>query len=356
MATAAEIALVTGTSFGSQLLMGVVAELPVIASFDAREITSDKIMSVGVVALPNGTFLNLGEGYTAKATSLAMAEYNASRIGDAVESQVSTEEKWNRNNKAGIGAGIASDWFSIQAMSAAKAQLRHVQKQIFDGVTNDAKGFPGLKTLTPFVAGNTLTTTETAQDSGFLRSVVNAGGVTASVASSVYAVKFGEMHCQLCIGGPGGLANFLNYPAPTKVYRTFTDAVDGLTKSDWFNVSTAEGYIGLSVGGSNEANASRHIPNFSARRLANVTPLVPLTDLLLDKLRNSFPDGNPDAIYMSFRSRDQLRASRSPTSTTYVGGVLPKNSSANLAPPPTDFEGVPIIWTDAIGNTNAIEA
>lgn len=358
MPLASEIAQVTGNAFAHQLLMGVVAELPVIASFDAREISSDKILSLALVALPTGRFLNLGEGYTSMQTDTALGEYNASRIGGSVKVQISTEEKWNRNNRSSIGAGLSSDYFSIQAMGAVKAQLRHVQRQIFSGVSNDAKGFPGLKALTPFIAGNTLTTTDTAQDSGWLKTVLNVAGSTSTTASSIYMVKFGEQHCQLCIGGNGGMADFLKLPTPERVWQEYTDAVDSATKSDWFHIATNEGYIGMSLMGSNEANASRKYPQFSVRRAANVTADSgkTCTDDLLGRLRSSFPDGAPDAIYMSFRSRDQLQASRSPSSTVYVGGVLPGNSSYNRAPVPDNFEGIPIIATDAIGNTDAIES
>jgi len=359
MPTAVELASVTGNSFAHNLLMGVVADLPVINSFAAREITSDKILTLAVVALPTGAFINLGEAYTALQTDTALGEYNAARIGGSVEVQISTEEKWNKANRNNIGAGIQSDYFSIQVMGALKAQLRHVQKQIFLGTTNDVKGFPGLKGLTPFVSGNTLTVTDTAQDSLFEKSVLNVAGTTSTTASSIYAVTFGEMDCELCIGGPGGLANFLSYPTPEKVWKAVTDPVDSAAKGDWYNIATAEGYIGLSIMGSNEANASRKFPQYSVRRAANVTADSgkTCTDAVLDKLVSSFPDGHrPNALYMSYRSRDQLKASRTPTSTVYVGGVLPKNSSYNQAPTPEEFSGIPIIATDAIGNTDAIES
>lgn len=359
MPTAVELLQVQGTAFNSNLFMGVVADLPVINTFDAREVTSDKILSLGIVALPTGRFLNLGEGYRTAQTDTALVEYNASRIGGSVKIQISTEEKWNKANRSAIGAGIASDYATIQIRGATLGQMRTVQTQIFYGTTNDAKGFPGLKGLTPYVASNVLATTDHAQDSSWAKSVINAGGSTSSTASSIYAVRFGEMDCQMCIGGPGGLSGFLNYPTPEKVWLEATDAVDSVSKGDWYHVTTAEGYLGLSVMGSNQANASRQFPQYSVRRIANVTAQTgyTCTDSLLAKLTAAAPDEKrASIIYMSYRSRRQLQESRSPSSTIYVGGVLPKNSAFNYAPLPEQFEGIPIVATDAIGNTDAIES
>lgn len=358
MPTALEIAQVTpGAEQSAQLLMGVVAKLPVIETFDAREITSDKFFSIALTSLPTGRFLNLGEGYQNSTTSLALAEYNASRIGGSVEVHADTEEKWNRNNQSSIGAGLAMDYFSIQAMGQNLGYMRHVQKQIFNGVSNDAKGFPGMLALTPYVSGNVLSMTDTAQDSEFSKTVLNVGGSTSMTGSSIYAVKFGPMDCQLVIGGPGGLPGFLALGTPVKTWVKNTDAVDSVVKGDWYNVATCQGFIGLSVGGGNEANASRKFPQYCLRRAANVTAQAgyTCTDAMLLRLVNSMPE-SPDRLYMSHRSLDQLRASRSPTSTVYVGGVMPGNSSYNVARPVTDFEGIPITATDAITNANAIES
>lgn len=358
MPTAFEIAQVSGTPFAKTLLAACIDELPVISSFDAREIDGDRILSLAMTALPTGSFLNLGEAYPYAETETALGEYNASRIGGAIKSQVSTETKWNERNRASIGAGLGMDYFTLQAVGRVKGQMRHLQRQIFLGVTNDAKGFPGLKALTPF-SSNTITITGTAQDSDWEKGVLNVAGTTATTASSIYSVTFGEMDCQLCLGGPGGLANFLNLPAPTPVWIESTDPVDSTTRGDWYNVAAVDGYVGLSVMGGNEAHTSRKFPQYSVRRAANVTADSgkTCTDTVLQKLVSMHPDGHrPSVIYMSYRSREQLQASRTPTSTVYVGVPLPANSKFNYAPVPTEFEGIPIVATDAIGNTDAIES
>jgi hypothetical protein len=364
MALISEIAAVSGTAFFRGLYMGLVADLPVINTFDAREITDDRYLSLAMVAIPAGQFINLGEGYVSGKTETAVGEYNASRIGGLVKSQESTERKWNQRNASSIGAGLAMDYFSIQARGRLLGQLRHVQKQIFYGITNDAKGFPGLKALTPFVSGNTLTVTDTPQDSAWEKSVLNVAGTTSSTASSIYSVAFGEMDCQVVIGGPGGMANFLNYPAPERVYLEATDAIDSVSKGDWYNIASAEGYIGVSVMGGNEANASRKFPQYSVRRAANVTADSgkTCTDTVLERLEDAHPDGHrPSRIYMSHRSLVQLQTSRTTAVTHFIGGNAGMNakdsSFAPIAPMPTHTNrGTPITATDAILNTDAIES
>jgi hypothetical protein len=69
-----------------------------------------------------------------------------------------------------------------------------------------------------------------------------------------------------------------------------------------------------------------------------------------------FPAGFvPDAIFMSRRSRTQLRTSRSAlVSLNSTGKQGDIGGGAVYAPTPTDFEGIPIIATDSILNTEPI--
>ena len=363
MPNAAEIAQVSGNSFAHQLLMGVLADLPVIRTFDARLLVGDKVLSLAITALPTGRFINLGEGYTAMQTDTALGEYNAARIGGSLKVQESTMKKWNERNRESIGANLAMDYWGIQAMGGIKGQLRAVQRQIFQGVSADAKGFPGLKALTPYASGNTLTVTGVPQDGSWQKSVLDVAGTTSTTASSIYSVAFGELDCQLCIGGPNGLEDFLTFPTPERVWLEATDAIDSATKGDWYHVASNEGYVGLSVMGSNEANASRKFPQYSVRRAANVTADTGKTasDNILQRLWDMHPDGHkPNAFYMSHRSVTQIQTARTAAQTVFLMGNAGANAKdatfTPLAPIPTEWNGIPIIGTDAIGNTDAIES
>jgi hypothetical protein len=91
-----------------------------------------------------------------------------------------------------------------------------------------------------------------------------------------------------------------------------------------------------------------------ARRIYNLTADSGkgLTDALLAQLLATFPVGQrPDAIFASRRSVSQLQASRSVV--LYGAGTTRPNQAA-VAPYPTEFEGIQIIPTDSILNTDVI--
>lgn len=358
---AAQIAAVSGSPMLRGLLKAVVTQCPALSHFYVSELEATRFLTLGIVGLPTGGFLNIGEGYSNGLTETALVEFNACRIGGAVEAQESPMLLYNKEKANGIRNGFVPDYFSLQAMGRYEGQLLTVENQIFKGVTNDAKGFPGLKALTPFVSGNTETLSTNPQDNNWSKSVLNVAGTTATTASSIYSVVYGELDAALVLGGPGGMANFLNMPAPTRVWKDFTDPVDSVVKKDWFHVSAAEGYIGLSVMGGNQANASRQVPQWSVRRAANVTADSgkTCTDSVLEALEAMFPPGKfPNVHFMSYRSRKQLQDSRSTAINFNMSPGDAKNGTyAVTAPlPTTSRAGVPIVVTQAIGNTDAIES
>src|SRR5690606_11533086 len=66
-----------------------------------------------------------------------------------------------------------------------------------------------------------------------------------------------------------------------------------------------------------------------------------LTDSLIAQLIEKFPAGVvPDVLFMTRRSLAQLRNSRTAT-----------NATGAPAPYPTDWEGIPIVVTDSLTNT-----
>ena len=103
-------------------------------------------------------------------------------------------------------------------------------------------------------------------------------------------------------------------------------------------------WIGMQIGNEN-----------CVRRLLNLTEDSGkgLTDARLALLRATFPVGfEPDAYFMSRRSRAQLQTSR--TISLQATGKN-RTDQPNIAPLPTEYEGTPIIVTESIGNADAIE-
>lgn len=359
--TAAEVAQITGNTPLKALIDATISGTPAVNHFYVSEIASKRILTLGIVALPSGQFLNFGEGYSNGHTDTALVEYNACRIGGSVEAQESPMLAYNQAKANGITLGMVPDYMSLQITGRFKGQMLQLEHVLFKGTTYDSKGFPGLKALTPYASGNVLSMTDTAQDSSWAKSVLNVGGSTSNTASSIYSVVYGEEDCALCLGGPGGLAGFLNYETPVRQWKSFTDPVDGTTKSDWFHVTAAEGYAGLMVAGGNEANASRKFIQRSVRRAANITAQVGYTasDAVLERLEAAFPPGkSPSVHFVSYRTLQQIQDARSTAiSFNMSPGDAANARFANRAPVPTHSRaGVPIIPTLAIGNTDAIES
>lgn len=87
------------------------------------------------------------------------------------------------------------------------------------------------------------------------------------------------------------------------------------------------------------------LDEFATARLVNESDANPLTDKLLAQLVNNFPAGHtPTLLVMSRATRARLQASRA------LSFVYPKPTAGNTpyAALPTEFEGIPIIVTDAL--------
>lgn len=209
------------------------------------------------------------------------------------------------SNEDGAEAYIAEE-----ASAITTAAMMALGKQFYygRGTGGDAKGHPG---LVDFV------------DSTM---VVDATGSTAGTGSSVYAVQFGPDKVQWVMGQAGSM--------------TVTDArIESITDDNGkrFSAYVQEllAYVGVQC---------RH--KFAVARIKNLTAQAgkTLTDDLIASMVAKFPVGyTPDALFMSRRSLEQLRSSRTATNVT-----------GSPAPTPTDWEGLPIIPTDSILDTEAI--
>ncbi len=221
-----------------------------------------------------------------------------------------------------VDYAIANAWRQGPEDLIAREGVRHlaaalfaVEQQVIYGTTSpgDSSGFNGFLDNTDYDA--------LADDM-----VINAAGSTASVQSSVWAFKTGFNDVRLVTPFTRGItlgdtivteANDSNHP----VYYT-----------------PASMYIGLQMGG-----------KYSAGRIANLnnaTDSKPLTDDLISDLLAEFPSGGgPDFMVCNRTSLKDLQQSRTATNTTGAP-----------APFPSDAFGVPIFTTDAIVQTEAVEA
>lgn len=213
--------------------------------------------------------------------------------------------------------------YEAEAMIEASNQL--VCKQFYYGLAasapsgySDAKGFPGL-----IMAYDTTIS-------------VDAGGTTDSTASSVWAVKFGEKATQWVFGQNGQLAM-----ADIATQRILDASNNPYTAY----VQEMRGHLGLQNGSKRTVGRIKKLTADAGKGL---------TDSLIAQLLALFEVGVvPDVLFMSRRSRQQLQLSRS---VTIFSGMGSKATSAmeNIAPTPTESNGIRIEVTDSIANTELL--
>lgn len=354
MPTLAEIAQARQIPLSAGIFRAVETEAPTLAAFDARTTTGTRFMTLALVGLPTASgFKDYGEGFTHGGASLSVREFEAKLIGARIEVENITARRWDAEHPS-----AETSYFDLQAMARIASEMRHLERVIYYGTALDAKGFPGLKELTPFIASNVIELTEEPSDTDYVRSVIDAGGATASTASSVYSVMHGEMDCQLVCCNDGG-GELFNMTEP-RVESVAPDANFPAAKLD-YTVSQIDGHFGVAVSGMNQTPNSVIPTQYSVRRLANLTAesACKLTDAKLELLCESHGDGKrPSRLYMSHRSGRQLAESRSATSVFLSlggGGNAANNTATIRAAKPTDWEGIPITYTSAISNADAIE-
>lgn len=312
-----DVAKLNGTDSVVGLIEENIKYSPEVGLFPFRTIKGTSYKTGIRTGLPTTAFRNANEGQTPSKSSFRQALIEAFIFGGQIEVDKAVADAHEDG---------AARMQAIEASGVMQSALRNLGSQIWYGQTVDSKGFPGIKAATVFgtstLAGDALT--------------IDAAGTTATTASSVYAVKFGPQDCQL-IGG-----NNKAWELDEFTVQQITAANNGKLTA---YVAGLTGWIGLQVGNEN-----------CVRRIANLTADSGkgLTDTLLATLFATFPVGHvPDALFMSRRSRRQLQISRT---VVLQGNAKVRPDQPTIAPIPTEYEGVPIIATDSILNTDALES
>ena len=199
-----------------------------------------------------------------------------------------------------------------------KSSILSIGRQTIYGTAQDGSGFAGLREM----ATDDLT--------------VDATGTTADKGTSVYFVHAGEMGVQYVFGR-----------GTTFELKPFRDGEgeDADGKKFPAHVSYLNCRPGLSCASP-----------FAVGRIKNLTAQAGkgMTDALASQLLEKFPmDTQPTHILMNRTARGQLQRSR--TVVLQGGGAgKPKGGDGNIAPIPTEIEGIPIICTDSITSEEAI--
>lgn len=290
----------------SLVLGGVISEVtdsaPEVARFPIHQLTEGlTYRTMFLVELPTTGFRKLGNGIAASKGRYEMREFKCYLFSGRAEAEKAA------------GAADSGGIEAIQARAVNGTMMSAVLElgsQIFYGVANEADGFPGLKAFTPFGGAYTL----------------NATGTTDGTASSVYGVKFGDDYARMIYakGDPFQLGDFRDQD----ILGTNSLPVPG-------RVADLEGWLGMQL--AHKACVVR-ICNLTAQNGKG------LTDALGGDALDLLPTGiKPDVWFMSKRSRKQLRVSRS----------TPENVYPDM---PTELDGIPIIVTDSIEDTDSVES
>ncbi len=298
--TLLDIAKSRGSEGLSALVDEVQLAVPEIRMGASRPIKGIQYKQNVRTALPGGSFRNANEG-----TSPVKSNFEERLFNCFIANPIWTCDK----AVADAHEDGAASYIATEASGITMGQFIHVGKQFYYGTGNDAKGFPGLLAM---YNADAMT--------------VDATGSTANTGSSVWFVKWGPMGVQFLYGNNAELKL-------SDVKEVVETDSNGKKMTVYHQEMLA--WIGLKLASLN-----------SVVRIKNLTAQAGkgLTDALMADAMAKFPVGwKPDVIFASRRSITQLRKSR--TATTETGKEVPT---------PQDFDGIPLVPTDSIVDTEAI--
>ncbi len=301
--TLLDIAKMNGSDATAGLIEESIQAHPEIMLGNARTINGTQYKTLIRTSIPKTGFRNANEG---------AAKQKSTYENRLVETFI-MNPAWDVDKA--VGDSHEDGWETLMATEASgqvEGAMRGIASQFYYGrhaTFGDAKGFPGLLAM---------------YDPAILE--VDATGTTESTCSSVWAVKFGPQDVSWVWGKNGSLD-----PEDVRV-QSVNDA-GGNPYTAYYQELFA--YPGLQVGRSLCVGRIKKLTEDSGKGL---------TDDLLAKLLAKFSTGiRPDVFLMSRRSQEQLRSSRTATTTTGAP-----------APIPTEAFGVPIQPTDAILDTETL--
>lgn len=285
-------------------------------------------------AYPNAGFHDMGGGHANSKSGWKNETFECFPFGGRVQVAKHIAD----NNKRGGAAGL----FAAEGSGIAKASMFAIAQQIYGGRVIGSKGFPGLKNFTAF--GTTFTDPLTGKTYSLY--INGSTGATAGTGSSIYMIKFnraGQGQIPDGVTLTFGTGSVFNLEDP--IVESVVDPNDS-TKMLRVYASDLQGFAGLIIP---NQHCVRRIGNLSSDSGKKAT-----WDLM-DTAWQSWPQGvKPDVIMMSARSQAQLQADSTVVVNATAGQARQPGQPLKAALP-TEYNGVPIIVTDAIPDNDAIE-
>lgn len=211
-------------------------------------------------------------------------------------------------------------WLQLELVRTMKQVFFMAERQIFYGAASpgDTAGFAGLR--------------DNAQlDALSDAMVVTASGSNVSTQTSCYLLRHGKDDVAFILGNDGKI---VVEDEPTIIQKAGSGS--GYFPALYVPVT---GYSGFQIGGA-----------YSAARIANIecntlTSTSAFTDDHIYAALSKFPAGRQANVIVM--NRDALRLLRQSRTAT--------NPTGAPAPRPTEVEGIPIVVTDALVSTEAVE-
>ena len=300
---------------GSDTIVGLIEETltyaPEVQIMPARTIRGTSYKIASRVSYPGVGFRAANEGSTPSKSEFENQLIECYILSGAVQADVAVARAYEDGEQA---------WKDIESVGVMRQAMIELGSQVIYGTSHQAKGFPGLQAI------------HTAFNSGL---VVDAGGTSAGTASSVYGINTDTQGVQLVFG-----AGTTFELGEWRIENVGTSSVYPA------HVANLTAWVGMQVGS-----------KYSVGRLKDATADsgMGVTDSKLAELLSKYPVGyRPNYWLMNRRSAYQLQVSRS--ASTVQNGVKTSSGSEIFAPLPTESNGIPIVITDSISNTEALTA
>jgi len=223
--------------------------------------------------------------------------------------------------KSGINQSVGDIMFD-EAQAITAASLITIGTQFYYGVTADAKGFAGIRSLTA------------ALNTAAGAPVISAGGTSANVQTSAYLVWNDVKGVHFVWGNNSGFS--------LGEWRV-QQVLGNNSKPMMAYVNNLQGWIGLAVNHTKSVARIANCEDATSKRLtdaigAKLLQHLPVSMLASGGLRWYM---NPQAAY-------QLQLSRS------AGTAVTGSAPLLFAPTPVELGGIPITITNSITNTEAV--
>jgi hypothetical protein len=285
------------------LIEDSLAQAPEVAILPARTIPGFTFTSLHRTAVPSVGFRDGNEGVAPVQSTYLNREHSTFIVDASSEVGKATAQR------ATDGTAVV---LAREARGMMIGALRSMGSQLWYGTGSTVASSTAASAAKGFQGCNQLVGTDI---------IVDKAG-TGSARSSVWAIKYGEDGVQFVMGDEGVFDT--DDPRLVRLTDGSSNPYDGWrTPLLW--------HQGIYVANQNALG-----------RIKNITAAATLDDDDIYSLLSKFPTGHaPDALFMTRRSLEQLRSSRTAT-----------NQGGTPAPTPTTAgDNVPIVVTDNLLNT-----